>query len=59
VEVRFKYARFLFILFNLFHLLNIKQGPISLVSAIEELLERKISGSGLENWDCGRIHRAD
>jgi hypothetical protein len=37
-----------FYLFYLFHLLNIKQGPLSLVSTIEELLERKSSGSGLE-----------
>jgi hypothetical protein len=28
-----------------------ERGPLSLVSTIEELLERKSSGSGLENWD--------
>jgi hypothetical protein len=26
-------------------------GPLSLVRINEELLERKSSGSGLENWD--------
>jgi hypothetical protein len=29
-------------------------GPLSLVSTIEQLLERKSSGSGLENRDYGR-----
>jgi hypothetical protein len=29
-------------------------GPLSLVSTIEELLERKGSGPGLENSDYGR-----
>jgi hypothetical protein len=29
------------------------QGPLSLVSTSEELLERKSSGSGLENRDYG------
>jgi hypothetical protein len=28
-------------------------GPLSLVSTIEELLERKCSGSGLETWEFG------
>jgi hypothetical protein len=28
-------------------------GPLSLVSTTEELLEKKISGSGLENRDYG------
>jgi hypothetical protein len=28
--------------------------PLSLVSTVEELLERKSSGSGLQNWDYGR-----
>jgi hypothetical protein len=32
---------------------DLEQGPLSLVSAIEELLERKSSGSGLENPDDG------
>jgi hypothetical protein len=31
-----------------------ERGPLSLVSTIEELLERQNSGSGLENWECGR-----
>jgi hypothetical protein len=30
------------------------KGPLSLVSTTEELLERKSSGSGLENSDYGR-----
>jgi hypothetical protein len=29
----------------------LKRGPLSLVRIIEELLEWKSSGSGLENWD--------
>jgi hypothetical protein len=33
---------------------GLEQGPLSLVSTIEELLERKNSGSGLENRDYGR-----
>jgi hypothetical protein len=32
-------------------LVGLKRGPLSLVSAIEELLERKSSGSGLESQD--------
>jgi hypothetical protein len=31
---------------------GLEQGPLSLVSTTEELLERKSSGSGLENRDC-------
>jgi hypothetical protein len=31
----------------------VEQGPLSLVSTIEELLEKKSSGSGLENRDYG------
>jgi hypothetical protein len=34
-------------------MLGLEQGPLSLVSATEELLERKSSGSGLENQDYG------
>jgi hypothetical protein len=34
--------------------MGLEQGPLSLVSTIEELLERKSSGSGLENHDYGR-----
>jgi hypothetical protein len=30
-----------------------RSGSLSLVSTIEELLERKSSGSGLENWEYG------
>jgi hypothetical protein len=35
-------------------MLNLFRGPLSLVSTIEELLERKSSGSGLESRDYGR-----
>jgi hypothetical protein len=33
--------------------MGLERGPLSLVSTIEELLGRKSSGSGLENWDYG------
>jgi hypothetical protein len=33
---------------------GLERGPLSLVSTIEELLERKISVSGLENSNYGR-----
>jgi hypothetical protein len=33
---------------------GLERGPLSLVSTIEELLERKISGSGPEKRDYGR-----
>jgi hypothetical protein len=33
---------------------GLKRGPLSLVSTIEELLERKSSGSGLESREWGR-----
>jgi hypothetical protein len=33
---------------------GMERGPFSLVSTIEELLERKSSGSGLQNWEYGR-----
>jgi hypothetical protein len=32
----------------------LERGPLSLVSTIEELLERKSSGSGLESREYGR-----
>jgi hypothetical protein len=32
---------------------GLEQGPLSLVSTIEELLERKSSGSGLEKREYG------
>jgi hypothetical protein len=39
---------------------GLERGPLSLVSTIEELLERKSSGSGLENRDYGLgIRHAD
>jgi hypothetical protein len=31
----------------------VKQGPLRLVSTIEELLERESGGSGLESWEYG------
>jgi hypothetical protein len=34
--------------------MGLERGPLSLVSTIEELLERKSSGSGLESQDYGR-----
>jgi hypothetical protein len=34
--------------------MGLKRGPLSLVSTIEELLERKSSGSGLKNRDYNR-----
>jgi hypothetical protein len=33
---------------------GLERGPLSLVSTTEELLDRKISSSGLENLDYGR-----
>jgi hypothetical protein len=33
---------------------GLKRGPLSLVSTIEELRERKISGFGLESREYGR-----
>jgi hypothetical protein len=33
---------------------GLEQGPLSLMKAIEELLERKSSGYSLENRDYGR-----
>jgi hypothetical protein len=33
---------------------GLERGPLSLVGTVEELLERKIGGSGLENGDYGR-----
>jgi hypothetical protein len=33
---------------------DLERGPLSLMSTIEELLERKSSSSGLENRDFGR-----
>jgi hypothetical protein len=38
----------------LWEAVGLEQGPLSLVSTIEELLERQSRGSGLENWDYGR-----
>jgi hypothetical protein len=39
---------------------GLERGPLSVVSTIEELLERKSSGSGLENENTAAvIRRAD
>jgi hypothetical protein len=35
--------------------MGLEQGPLSLVSTVEELLERKNSGSGLEIRHADRI----
>jgi hypothetical protein len=37
---------------------SLERGPLSLVSAIEELLGRKSSGSGLENREYGRRNQS-
>jgi hypothetical protein len=37
---------------------DLQRGPLSLVSTIEKLLERKISGSGLGNWDYDHADHA-
>jgi hypothetical protein len=37
-------------------LLGLERGPLSLVSTIEELFERKSSGSGLKSRDYGRSY---
>jgi hypothetical protein len=38
---------------------GLERGPLSLVSATEELLERKSSSFGLESRDCGRMDPCD
>jgi hypothetical protein len=38
----------------LWEVLGLERGPLSLVSIIEKLLERKSSGSGLESREYGR-----
>jgi hypothetical protein len=38
-------------LYQIFWLVAVERVTLSLVSINEELLERKCSGSGLENWD--------
>jgi hypothetical protein len=40
--------------YQIFWVVGLERGPPSFVSTIEELLERKISGSGPENRDYGR-----
>jgi hypothetical protein len=39
---------------NFWEVVGLERGPLSLVRINEELLERKSSGSGLENQDSGR-----
>jgi hypothetical protein len=39
---------------NFVEVVGLERGPLSFVSTIEELLERKSSGSGLENREYGR-----
>jgi hypothetical protein len=39
--------------------MDLERGPLSLVSTVEELLERNSSGSGLENLDYGRKESAE
>jgi hypothetical protein len=38
----------------LWELVSLEWGPLSLVNTIEELIERKSSGSGLEKQEYGR-----
>jgi hypothetical protein len=38
---------------------DLERGPLSLVSTTEELLEKKSSGSGLQNRDYGRKGSAE
>jgi hypothetical protein len=40
--------------YQIFWVVGLERGPLTLVSTIEELLGRKNSGSGLENQDYGR-----
>jgi hypothetical protein len=37
--------------YQIFREVGLERGPLSLLTIIEELLERKSSGSGLENRD--------
>jgi hypothetical protein len=46
--------KFVFFFVVLWEVVGLERGPLGLVSKIEELLERKSSGSGLENRDYGR-----
>jgi hypothetical protein len=39
--------------YQIFWVVCLERGPLSLVSTIEELLERKSSGSGLESREYG------
>jgi hypothetical protein len=39
---------------NFLEVVGLERGPLSVVSTTEELLERKSSGSGLENREYGR-----
>jgi hypothetical protein len=48
-EVRVRFS-----LYQIFWVVGLEQGPLSLVSTIEELLGRKSSGSVLESREYGR-----
>jgi hypothetical protein len=41
--------------YQIFWVVGLEQGPLSLVSTVEELLERKSRGSGLEIREYGRM----
>jgi hypothetical protein len=53
-EVRIRSPALWFISFYFWEVVGLKRGPLSLVSTIEELLQRKISGFGQENREYGR-----
>jgi hypothetical protein len=39
--------------YQIFWVVGLERGPLSLMSTIEKLLERKSSSSGIESWDYG------
>jgi hypothetical protein len=54
-QLQIQRSRFDSRLYQIFwEVVGLQRGALSLVSTIEELLERKSSGSGLENWEYGR-----
>jgi hypothetical protein len=42
--------------YQIFWVVDLERGPLSLVSTVEELLGRNTSGSGLESQEYGRRH---
>jgi hypothetical protein len=46
--------RFDYWLYQIFWVVGVERGPLSLVSTSEELLRRKSSGCSLEIWECSR-----